>query len=292
MYIITTEGQAIPLTGDNNYVSEVSNIFPPGLRANILPAVYSAGNLNPQVVIFDGGTKFQTIFTLSGSISGDGTAIGNLYGRNFPVVGGLSYSTYFTTGSNSSVLSDLDITPGYNEYWLRYVLYNPLEDISNAILYASDDFYFYNKNLKQTISSDSNGIPYPVNYYDTLLPLKPYDIVRFGDARASGSANSSSLDFSFNGIQSVTILSSSLDLFSSSSLSIIPSLSSYVTSSFIGGPTNLQNQNWRIFRRVPDETNIVIQSLISFTDPGFLIPENFNPNYNPYDLAKKAGIIT
>jgi hypothetical protein len=189
-------------------------------------------------------------------------------------------------------LSDLDITPGYNEYWLRYVLYNSDEDTSNSVLYASDDFYIYNKNSKKTISSDSNGVPYPINYYDTLLPLKPYDIIRFGDARVSGSSDSSSLDFSFNGIQSVTILSSSLDLFSSSSLYCIPSLSSYVTSSFIGGVNNLQNQNWRLFRRVPDETNVVIQSLITFTDPGFLIPENFNPNYNPYDLARKAGIIT
>jgi len=292
VYLITTEGQAIPLTGDNNYVSEVSNIFPPGLKANILPAVYSAGNINPQVTIFDGGANFQTIFTLSGSVSGNGTSFGILYGNNFPIVGSLPYNTYFTTGSNSSILSDLDITPGYNEYWLRYVLYNSDEDTSNSVLYASDDFYIYNKNSKQTISSDSNGVPYPINYYDTLLPLKPYDIIRFGDARVSGSSDSSSLDFSFNGIQSVTILSSSLDLFSSSSLYCIPSLSSYVTSSFIGGVNNLQNQNWRLFRRVPDETNVVIQSLITFTDPGFLIPENFNPNYNPYDLARKAGIIT
>jgi hypothetical protein len=285
VYLVNTEGQAIPLTDDNKYVSEISNIFNPKSKANIIPISSSTNNNIPKITIFDGGTKFQTICTLSGSVGGNGNAIGSLSNESF-----ISYNTYFTTGSNTSIICDLDIT-GNNEYWLRYILGNSEEIEANSILYPSDDFYLYNKNSNQTLSSDTNGISYSINYYDTLLPLKPYDIIRFGDARVSSSLNSSSLDSSFTGIQNITILSSSLDYFSSSSLHCVPGISPYMTSSFIGGTNNLENQNWRIFRRVPNETNIVIQSLIPFSTPGLLIPENFNPNYNPYDLARKAGII-
>jgi hypothetical protein len=48
----------------------------------------------------------------------------------------------------------------------------------------------------------------------------------------------------------------------------------------------------RIMRRVPNESFILIKNNPSYGDPGFLIPENFNPKYDPYELAKKAGIIS
>ena len=48
----------------------------------------------------------------------------------------------------------------------------------------------------------------------------------------------------------------------------------------------------RIMRRVPNESFILIKNNPSYGDPGFLIPENFNPSYDPYELARKAGLIS
>jgi hypothetical protein len=44
-------------------------------------------------------------------------------------------------------------------------------------------------------------------------------------------------------------------------------------------------------RRVPKDNFVLVQNLPSYRDSGFLIPSNFNPNYDPYTLARKAGLI-
>jgi hypothetical protein len=50
------------------------------------------------------------------------------------------------------------------------------------------------------------------------------------------------------------------------------------------------NQALRIFRRVPNETFVLIQNL-SYAGPGLLLPYNFNPNYNPVEVAKNLNLI-
>jgi hypothetical protein len=265
------------------------------LKANILPAVYAAGKKNPQVTVFDGGAIYQTIITLSGSNGNPYSPFGRLYGNFSP---GISYETYFYTGSSNNILNDALNTPSANEYWLNYVLPSGGLETSginpdNAYLYAYDNLYIYNKSIDLYTSTNlTTGETQPIKYSDTLLPITKYDLIRFGDSRKSGS-DSSFLDFSFNGLQLLTIVSSSVDLTPASS-SVY--LSNNISSSLLGVGNIINNstttfQNWRIFRRVPNETNITLTTFPNFTDPGFLIPENFNPDYNPYDLAKKAGII-
>ncbi len=51
------------------------------------------------------------------------------------------------------------------------------------------------------------------------------------------------------------------------------------------------DQSYRIIRRTPTETFVLIQDLPQYLDPGFLIPENYNPAYNVYELATKAGLL-
>jgi len=50
-------------------------------------------------------------------------------------------------------------------------------------------------------------------------------------------------------------------------------------------------QNWRVIRRVEKDNFVLIRDIPSYRDAGLLIPENFNPNYDPYSLARKAGLI-
>jgi hypothetical protein len=94
------------------------------------------------------------------------------------------------------------------------------------------------------------------------------------------------VDDNFNSLSLVRVVSSSFS--PDATLHIYPSLSSPII--------NILNtnrvQNYRFFRRLKDETFVVSTSLPPYTDPGLLIPENFNPNFNPYELAKKAGVIS
>ena len=49
-------------------------------------------------------------------------------------------------------------------------------------------------------------------------------------------------------------------------------------------------QNYRIFRRIPDEMFVLTDSL-TYTGAGLLIPKNFNPKYDPVKIAKEQNII-
>jgi len=295
VYAITTEGKAIPLTGDNTYVNEISNVFVSGTLATILPAVYAAGKKNPQITVFDGGTKYQTIITLSGSAGSGGSyqSLGTIYGNFSPAI---NSQTVLITGSDGFTF--FDSPSNSNNTWFRYILSGGLEPSGktpdNAYFYSAGNFYIYDTSLNLTVGESYTGgsSGTPIKYSNTLFPIAKYDLIRFGDSRQSGSNginNSGSLDFSFSSIQLVTVTSSSINFFSSSSIYVSPKIST-ITGSIMNGSYN-DYQNWRIFRRIPDETNIVLSILPTFTDPGFLVPENFNPAYNPYELAQKAGII-
>jgi hypothetical protein len=277
VYAINTEGQAISLTGDNTYVDYIANIFIPGINTNISPAVYSTGTKNPQVTVFDGGAKYQTICTLSGSNNGivNGTLSANDPSDIIPF--GLISNTFLTTGSTTSTIIDSG-----SSFMLGYV-----QSLSTTeVFYPSGSFYIYNKSTEEYISYPPNTIT-PI---DTLFPIQTNDFLRIGDGRISGSnilSVSKSLDDNFNSLSLVRIVSSSFS--PDATLHIYPPLNSSIITGILNQTTI---QNYRFFRRIPNETNIVLTSLPTFEDPGFLIPENFNPNYNIYDLAKKAGIIT
>ena len=44
-------------------------------------------------------------------------------------------------------------------------------------------------------------------------------------------------------------------------------------------------------RRIPNESFVLVKNNPSYGDPGFLIPWDFNPDYDVYELARKAGVI-
>ena len=304
VYAINTEGQAISLTENNTYVSEISNIFSSGTLATILPLVYASGKKNPQVTIFDGGAKYITICTLSGSSYTAG-AWGQVN------VGGNINSTYLTTGSNKSQLFDnVDTTNEIvplqtaNNEWMRDGVLQSNQQSFTYIPFG--DFGIYDQRKETIIFNTNINNNTSVEGIYTYFPLKYGDLIRFGDARAVSSTTSSlasgSLDYSFSGLGLYNIVSSLRESAPAnpSTLFIFPAITQSITSSILGGankgnPTSntvFVNQNWRIFRRVPDETNITIATLPTYKDPGLLVPENFNPDYDPYDLARKAGIIT
>lgn len=292
VYIITTEGQAIPLKGDNTYINEISNIFPSGTLATILPAVYAAGKKNPQVTVFDGGAQYQTIVALSGSTAGASTGSLGIYDPTSLFVAAGS-NTFFSTGSTRNILDDdVSGTPAGTNYFIDILQWDSNNYSSQSVLYPSGYFSVYNKNTNQYITGSPTGNTYgTVNVLDTLLPVQQFDYVRLGDSRVSGSGinistNSSSIDYSFTSMN-LLMVSTTTNIHSYGLSTLV---NNTVAGNILG--TSFLNQNYRIFRRLPDETNIIISSLPNYTDPGFLIPENFNPNYNPYDLAKKAGVIT
>ena len=275
-YLISTEGVAIPLTTENKNLPIVENIFVKGQKANILPAVYSAGSSSIQIDIVEGGALYDTIIANTGS---------NLE-PSFTAFWSSSYTSPVYVGAFITQSNIILTDTGSIFKPFLYSLLNTSSSLSGSLrAYGpGDGFQIYNKVTSQLLST---GI---VSQSDTYLPLQIGDIIRFGD---TGSSSTSSVDSSFEGLgqfQIAQILTGS-DLGYSSSL-VLNQINTITSNIFAwdGGSSN-QKQKYRIMRRIPIETFILVKISPTYTDPGFLIPNNFNPNYDPYTLARKAGII-
>ena len=92
--------------------------------------------------------------------------------------------------------------------------------------------------------------------------------------------------FKGNGLYQITSINVGSDYTISSSLGVYPL---YTSSTSIN--SNPLAQNWRMMRRVPKDNFVLVKNMPAYTDSGLLIPQNFNPLYDPYTLARKAGVI-
>jgi hypothetical protein len=280
VYLIDIEGNSVPLTTNNSNLGRVENIFKKGTTANILPAVYSAGSSSLQVEIVDGGALYNTIVVNSGSNLEPSFAVYYSSSYNF-----VSNVAAFTTQSNI-ILTD---TGSIYRPWL-YPFLTTSSVLSGSVrAYGPGlSFVIYNK-ITDTYVNDGF-----ISQSDTYFPLQVGDIIRFGD---TGSSPSSSVDSSFTalGIYQIANISIGNDLLNSSSITLNslnitnqldPNLFTW------DGSSSNRKQKYRIMRRIPNETFVLVKNKPSYTDPGFLIPSDFNPNYDVYELARKAGIIT
>ena len=277
IYLIGIDGIAYPLTTDNKNLGRIENIFVKGQTANILPAVYSAGNPPSKVEIVEGGALYDTIMytTYDGGtiLAPSFTAF---YSSSFlsPV-----YVGAFITQSNITLTDTGSI---YKPF--LYSLLTGSSPISGSVRgVSSGNIYFYNKTIGDYVTSSI------INYSDTYLPLQIGDIIRFGD---TGSSDSSSLDSSFTALGQFQIASISIGTEVNKSSSItLSSINTINNDIFTWNGTSNYVQKYRIMRRIPNESFVLVKNNPSYGDPGFLIPDNFNPNYDVYELARKAGVI-
>ena len=281
VYLVDSAGTATALSPRNENLGLISNLFKKGQIATILPAVVTVGENTTTVNIIDGGCIYQTVAYYSGS---DATA-----GERFAV----KYSndsfyryysrTYFTTSNNGQTLTEGDST--YK--WIYPLLTGSDNTFGNVQFIAprrftNQKFYFWNvkKGDYALITDENNGV---TAYGDTLFPIQYGDFIRFG---TTGSDPSSSLDVSFAGLDFVNTFSTvAITSSQTASINIVPRITSGST---VMGSTD---QSYRIIRRIPTETFVLLQNIPTFGGPGFLIPENYNPSYNVYELAQKAGLI-
>jgi hypothetical protein len=285
-YIIDENGRSYGLSNQssdsqqiNDYLYIISNLYPSNSKPYIIPisgSNVSVSNLLNNFPVIEGGARYQTIFAKTGS---GGNFLTFWSGSNTSPI----YVTYFHSQS-ASTFNDTGSISNYKP-WL-YPLLTFTDPISGSI--SNYDFNFlnvYNPNTNETIITGSNILP-----TNTLFPLQDYDFIRIAN---TGSSFSSSLDSTFTALglyQIKDIFTGSAVPVQTSSLSIVPFMNdttALVTAT--GGDPD--EQRFRVFRRIPTQTNVLIGIPILNLTEGFLIPENYNPNLNPTDLAKIAGII-
>jgi len=284
LYIIDENGRAYGLSNQNSnsqqindFLFIISNLYSSNSNPYIIPIsgsnISSVNNLN-NIPVIEGGARYQTIFAKTGS---NGNYLAYWSGSNSSPV----YVPYF----HSQSASTFNDTGSTSKPWL-YTLLTFTDPISGSINnYEFNYLNVYNPNNNETIITSSNVLP-----TDTLFPLQDYDFIRIAD---TGSSISSSLDGTFTALglyQIKDIFTGSAVPVQTSSLSIIPFMND-TTALVTATDGNPNFQRFRVFRRMPTQTNVLIGIVISGLTDGFLIPENYNPNLNPIDLARIAGII-
>jgi hypothetical protein len=283
--IVDTQGQVTPLTGDNNYVGFISSMFKSGITAIAYSKDVSNQNTFTNLEVIEGGGRYDTILVRSGSYTGTSAVLGTQYEN-----GGFTYSPLYATGSlvDNTLLREYSVgTNGWNQALLTSSDASNGKVLSFSINSAGSYFKIYNKKTKQYTTAGNTII-----YGDTYFPLQNNDFIRFG---LVGGNVTASLDYSFTAGGLVRLLSSSYGANPNAVSTLItsPELPAIPRADILG---DNENQNFRIFRRIPDETSVVVstnpQINITSGEVGLLIPYNFNPNYDPITIAKAAGLIS
>lgn len=299
--LIGPDGTATPLTLENKNLQFVENLFSTSQKARIWPLATGSATQITQVEIVTGGGLYETIVVVTASAAS---------GFDAPVLNGItdtqqtaSIYTVFTSGSKSTLTDSGSLAQSalIQNSWIS-IFTNKSSSFGNVQYFSFENngavtqkISFWNKQTGTYV----NSYPNTINYTDTYLPLQYGDIIRFGNTGSYSATNTSSLDGTFTGggLFEIVRINTGSNSTVSSSIEITPLLSSfsYVNSTAIKNPLPSSitqvSQNFRIMRRVPYENFVVVKNIPANRGAGFLIPENYNPDYNVYDLARKAGII-
>ena len=180
---------------------------------------------------------------------------------------------YLTDG-----LRDAGSPPPYSAGWLSSMITGSSPTLGKVLYYGfdNDTIQIFDKIKGKYITSGSDV----VDYEDTYFPLQAGDFIRFGSA----SSGLNGLDYNFSdNLYTVKNLTAG-------DYNDVKSTITVTRETLDEDFFNQSNQNFRIFRRIPNETFTLIQSL-GYTGAGLLLPKNFNPKYDPVKVATEVGII-
>ena len=283
--LINIDGTRIPLLGDNKYVEYVSEVFKKGKTVTAYGRDVSTIKTLENIPVVEGGGIYKSIVVATGSAT---TFI------NSSTTSGTSQGFTLSFTGSSFTLADSKSIAENNTSWL-YSFTN--QSSSTGVI---EYFYFsgfdqvtmFNKNTGLFVNNLTT--PNTVNYRDTYLPLQYGDYVRFGNLGPFSNTNTGSLDGTFSalGLFNIRYFVTGSNNNVSSSAILANTLVDYPQVQYQLRTPN--SQNFRIFRRVPDETFVVTSINANMNvDPtvgGLLIPNDFNPAYDPIVVARQAGI--
>ena len=283
--LINIDGTRIPLLGDNKYVEYVSEVFKKGKTVTAYGRDVSTIKTLENIPVVEGGGIYKSIVVATGSAT---TFI------NSSTTSGTSQGFTLSFTGSSFTLADSKSIAENNTSWL-YSFTN--QSSSTGVI---EYFYFsgfdqvtmFNKNTGLFVNNLTT--PNTVNYRDTYLPLQYGDYIRFGNLGPFSNTNTGSLDGTFSalGLFNIRYFVTGSNNNVSSSAILANTLVDYPQVQYQLRTPN--SQNFRIFRRVPDETYVVTSINANMNvDPtvgGLLIPNDFNPAYDPIVVARQAGI--
>jgi len=258
---------------------------------------------------------FDKWYLESGSITQDDTLtdLPNEWSDN------LAYIRFYFSGSTAEVPSQLDWTLNYLEYtvgyesgWFDLITSNPTNYPNNfpSAMQSFGNVYIYNKltnKYTQEVVNPAEETYFPIQRGDfirvgTTASLDTY--TRVGSKQVSPLAAMRVISYTPN--SEATYISTVAGNESTNTfrkLSNEPFRTGYYYNAGLLNPlpevegltdtADYHKQNFRILRRIPTEFYILVKEKPgAYTGEGLLLPENFDPKYDPREAAIQVGAIS
>jgi hypothetical protein len=235
--------------------------------------------------IVTGGALYESVLSRIGSPQSPPFGIYDSFILNFSSISYIYSSSLFNIVGDNTLKDYPQTLVGSTSTFLYPFLTSssPTQgDISSVFSFQQDladiELDIYNKNPNSPSSPNNSGTKY-TNYPDTFLPLQYGDFIRIG--------NPQNVDSSFGANALYELIS--FDIGSDYNITSSLNVNRIFTSGSI--PTTFTTQNWRIFRRVPNETFVLISKRPQYEGQGLLVPYNFDPRFSPSEIALRIGLI-
>ena len=253
--LINSDGTIIGLTPDNKNLFAVEQIFKPGSSASVYFLTTTNTNVPSfQTSIYDAGAYYNSLMAVSGTF-------------------------------------DLNRPPTYtfDSYTQPYFILSGSSQISSVITASYGSFTFTRLFISEDTAPPGLGIGKywrfesgMINSDNSLFPTQQYDIIRFYptssiDEYYTLQGASGSVDVIERVIMSQSVDGNNFYFYLDSPIS---------ASQF---PSASNDQGFRIYRRIPNETFVYINDYQAGS--GFLIPGNYDPNLDYLQIARRAGLL-
>ena len=293
--LIDINGNRLSLS-ENKYLLDVAYNFFKGTEVNIynFSAVTGSG-LVASATVFDAGAYYQTILSFRGNFGpypSNPTFIPYIWyngSLEYPLLGGFTPTSQTTLGfalSSSNTLVTFNSDDSYSN-WLSPFLqsyYVPASGLITKAPFARVDVAqsasIYNKNTNTIITGSSTATG-SVLWQDLISPIKANDYIRLSTSASYSSLFNPSSSTTYQIIDTYTPVSSGGYYYSGS----------LILNGTISNLGSIYSQSYIIYRRIPSENYVVIDKTITLDNEGLLIPANFNPDYDPITIARRAGVI-
>jgi hypothetical protein len=293
--LIDINGNRLSLS-ENQYLLDVAYNFFKGTEVNIynFSAVTGSG-LVASATVFDAGAYYQTILSFRGNFGpypSNPTFIPYIWyngSLEYPLLGGYTPTSQTTLGfalSSSNTLVTFNSDDSYSN-WLSPFLQSYYVPTSGSVTKApfarvdvAQSASIYNKNTNTIITGSSTATG-SVLWQDLISPIKANDYIRLSTSASYSSLFNPSSSTTYQIIDTYTPVISGGYYYSGS----------LILNGTVSNLGSIYSQSYIIYRRIPSENYVVINKTITLDNEGLLIPANFNPDYDPIAIARRAGVI-
>jgi hypothetical protein len=280
---IDKDGNQIAL-GNNKENFLIESIYKQNTSASLYFISQSIQKTIYSSSIYDAACLYQYVVYKSGS-SDPNSAVA-YWGRSGQVMDGYATAgTEMYTDSTGYILNTYDHYPYSGTGNILYpMLTSSMQNLGDIGWVSSSNVSKYDSlAIWDTWNNDnSKNVGNIVQYKNTLFPIQNYYYIRL----STGSLFNYDKKLYFETL----ILSTSIDDIRSDD-GTLSSGSLYIQDANTIYKSGDYKQEWMIYRRIIRDDFVVIKDLPNIQSQGFLVPYNYNPNLNFYEIAKKAGLI-